>query len=215
MGHQKANQGINCKFSFLFCRKRAESEARKGSLPNSKEMPLHHPTDPVELRRLNFQTPGRYSPWSRRSPSLWIHCCLEKMHVNATDCSLKGLIYIHTVAWEPPLVLVICNRWRRLASDTMTTQEVSESFAARLCVKRVSSLQVDAGTGAYRSRRGSNLTVFLPGDAAQQKNEAVGMQAWRFPGSCRLPVHLQYWGHRDAPSLLINRIVLRGQHPAS
>ncbi|KAK7909740.1 hypothetical protein WMY93_014424 [Mugilogobius chulae] len=39
-------------------RKRAEAEARKGSLPNSKEMPLHHPTDPVELRRLNFQTPG-------------------------------------------------------------------------------------------------------------------------------------------------------------
>ncbi|XP_069026426.1 receptor-type tyrosine-protein phosphatase delta-like isoform X26 [Embiotoca jacksoni] len=42
-------------------RKRAESEARKGSLPNSKEMPLHHPTDPVELRRLNFQTPGMAS----------------------------------------------------------------------------------------------------------------------------------------------------------
>ncbi|XP_030018453.1 receptor-type tyrosine-protein phosphatase delta isoform X25 [Sphaeramia orbicularis] len=42
----------------LYKRKRAESEARKGSLPNSKEMPLHNPTDPVELRRLNFQTPG-------------------------------------------------------------------------------------------------------------------------------------------------------------
>uniref|UniRef100_A0AAV2KSW1 Receptor-type tyrosine-protein phosphatase S n=1 Tax=Knipowitschia caucasica TaxID=637954 RepID=A0AAV2KSW1_KNICA len=42
----------------LYKRKRAEAEARKGSLPNSKEMPLHHPTDPVELRRLNFQTPG-------------------------------------------------------------------------------------------------------------------------------------------------------------
>nr|XP_054604831.1 receptor-type tyrosine-protein phosphatase delta isoform X27 [Nothobranchius furzeri] len=42
----------------LYKRKRAETEARKGSLPNSKEMPLHHPTDPVELRRLNFQTPG-------------------------------------------------------------------------------------------------------------------------------------------------------------
>ncbi|XP_031140956.1 receptor-type tyrosine-protein phosphatase delta isoform X31 [Sander lucioperca] len=42
-------------------RKRAESEARKGSLPNSKEIPLHHPTDPVELRRLNFQTPGMAS----------------------------------------------------------------------------------------------------------------------------------------------------------
>ncbi|XP_029115058.1 protein tyrosine phosphatase receptor type Db isoform X16 [Scleropages formosus] len=39
-------------------RKRAESEGRKGSLPNSKELPSHHPTDPVELRRLNFQTPG-------------------------------------------------------------------------------------------------------------------------------------------------------------
>ncbi|XP_065105717.2 receptor-type tyrosine-protein phosphatase delta isoform X16 [Paramisgurnus dabryanus] len=39
-------------------RKRAESEARKGSLPSGKEMPCHHPTDPVELRRLNFQTPG-------------------------------------------------------------------------------------------------------------------------------------------------------------
>ncbi|XP_077598544.1 receptor-type tyrosine-protein phosphatase delta isoform X43 [Stigmatopora nigra] len=45
----------------LYKRKRAESEARKGSLPNSKEMPLHHPTDPVELRRLNFQTPGARS----------------------------------------------------------------------------------------------------------------------------------------------------------
>ncbi|XP_058636801.1 receptor-type tyrosine-protein phosphatase delta isoform X27 [Onychostoma macrolepis] len=39
-------------------RKRAESEARKGSLPSGKELPSHHPTDPVELRRLNFQTPG-------------------------------------------------------------------------------------------------------------------------------------------------------------
>ncbi|XP_032439032.1 receptor-type tyrosine-protein phosphatase delta isoform X24 [Xiphophorus hellerii] len=46
----------------LYKRKRAETEARKGSLPNSKEMPLHHPTDPVELRRLNFQTPGSGAP---------------------------------------------------------------------------------------------------------------------------------------------------------
>ncbi|XP_058636807.1 receptor-type tyrosine-protein phosphatase delta isoform X33 [Onychostoma macrolepis] len=42
-------------------RKRAESEARKGSLPSGKELPSHHPTDPVELRRLNFQTPGMAS----------------------------------------------------------------------------------------------------------------------------------------------------------
>ncbi|XP_045577623.1 receptor-type tyrosine-protein phosphatase delta isoform X28 [Salmo salar] len=43
-------------------RKRAESEARKGSLPNSKEMLSHNPTDPVELRRMNFQTPGSGDP---------------------------------------------------------------------------------------------------------------------------------------------------------
>ncbi|XP_051044048.1 receptor-type tyrosine-protein phosphatase delta isoform X29 [Phodopus roborovskii] len=42
-------------------RKRAESESRKSSLPNNKEVPSHHPTDPVELRRLNFQTPGMAS----------------------------------------------------------------------------------------------------------------------------------------------------------
>uniref|UniRef100_A0A671NW84 Receptor-type tyrosine-protein phosphatase S n=1 Tax=Sinocyclocheilus anshuiensis TaxID=1608454 RepID=A0A671NW84_9TELE len=42
-------------------KKRAESEARKGSLPSGKEMPSHHATDPVELRRLNFQTPGMAS----------------------------------------------------------------------------------------------------------------------------------------------------------
>lgn len=40
-------------------RKRAESDSRKSSIPNSKEVPSHHPTDPVELRRLNFQTPGK------------------------------------------------------------------------------------------------------------------------------------------------------------
>nr|XP_015201071.1 PREDICTED: receptor-type tyrosine-protein phosphatase delta isoform X46 [Lepisosteus oculatus] len=45
----------------LYKRKRAESESRKSSLPNSKEIPSHHPTDPVELRRLNFQTPGMAS----------------------------------------------------------------------------------------------------------------------------------------------------------
>nr|XP_028567617.1 receptor-type tyrosine-protein phosphatase delta isoform X32 [Podarcis muralis] len=39
-------------------RKRAETDSRKSSIPNNKEIPSHHPTDPVELRRLNFQTPG-------------------------------------------------------------------------------------------------------------------------------------------------------------
>ncbi|XP_019898971.1 receptor-type tyrosine-protein phosphatase delta isoform X26 [Esox lucius] len=57
-------------------RKRAESEARKGSLPNSKEMPSHHPTDPVELRRMNFQTPGsgdRGYPSNLHSSSMASH----------------------------------------------------------------------------------------------------------------------------------------------
>ncbi|XP_034266280.1 receptor-type tyrosine-protein phosphatase delta isoform X6 [Pantherophis guttatus] len=39
-------------------RKRADTDSRKNSIPNSKEIPSHHPTDPVELRRLNFQTPA-------------------------------------------------------------------------------------------------------------------------------------------------------------
>ncbi|XP_078241152.1 receptor-type tyrosine-protein phosphatase delta isoform X35 [Pogona vitticeps] len=42
----------------LYKRKRAETDSRKSSIPNSKEIPSHHPTDPVELRRLNFQTPA-------------------------------------------------------------------------------------------------------------------------------------------------------------
>ncbi|XP_029302780.1 protein tyrosine phosphatase receptor type Db isoform X12 [Cottoperca gobio] len=39
-------------------RKRAEAEGRKGSFPCSKAMSSHNPTDPVELRRINFQTPA-------------------------------------------------------------------------------------------------------------------------------------------------------------
>ncbi|XP_072008622.1 receptor-type tyrosine-protein phosphatase delta isoform X29 [Engystomops pustulosus] len=45
----------------LYKRKRTETDSRKSSLPNNKEIPSHHPTDPVELRRLNFQTPGMAS----------------------------------------------------------------------------------------------------------------------------------------------------------
>ncbi|XP_028973985.1 protein tyrosine phosphatase receptor type Db isoform X14 [Esox lucius] len=41
-------------------RKRAEAEGRKASFPCSKAMSSQHPTDPVELRRINFQTPGSY-----------------------------------------------------------------------------------------------------------------------------------------------------------
>ncbi|XP_044124295.1 receptor-type tyrosine-protein phosphatase S isoform X11 [Bufo gargarizans] len=38
--------------------KRKNSEPRTKCLLNNAEIPPHHPTDPVELRRINFQTPG-------------------------------------------------------------------------------------------------------------------------------------------------------------
>uniref|UniRef100_A0A8C2WJH8 protein-tyrosine-phosphatase n=1 Tax=Cyclopterus lumpus TaxID=8103 RepID=A0A8C2WJH8_CYCLU len=44
----------------LFKRAKEDSKSsRKGSFPCSKAMSSHHPTDPVELRRINFQTPGK------------------------------------------------------------------------------------------------------------------------------------------------------------
>lgn len=57
----------------LMCdsRKRAEAEGRKTSFPCGKAMSSHHPTDPVELRRINFQTPGE--PDS--------HACVHKNHL--------------------------------------------------------------------------------------------------------------------------------------
>uniref|UniRef100_A0A8C5HND4 Receptor-type tyrosine-protein phosphatase delta n=1 Tax=Gouania willdenowi TaxID=441366 RepID=A0A8C5HND4_GOUWI len=41
--------------------KSRDKDPRKGSFPCSKAMSSHHPTDPVELRRINFQTPGMAS----------------------------------------------------------------------------------------------------------------------------------------------------------
>ncbi|XP_056427681.1 receptor-type tyrosine-protein phosphatase S isoform X6 [Hyla sarda] len=38
--------------------KRKNSEPRTKCLLNNAEIPSHHPTDPVEMRRINFQTPG-------------------------------------------------------------------------------------------------------------------------------------------------------------
>eukprot|EP00062_Callorhinchus_milii_P015720 gi/632966247/ref/XP_007899311.1/ PREDICTED: receptor-type tyrosine-protein phosphatase S isoform X6 [Callorhinchus milii] len=42
-------------------RKRKESDPRTKCLLNNAEVPSHHPTDPVEMRRINFQTPGMIS----------------------------------------------------------------------------------------------------------------------------------------------------------
>ncbi|XP_056427674.1 receptor-type tyrosine-protein phosphatase S isoform X5 [Hyla sarda] len=42
----------------LYKNKRKNSEPRTKCLLNNAEIPSHHPTDPVEMRRINFQTPG-------------------------------------------------------------------------------------------------------------------------------------------------------------
>ncbi|XP_077109678.1 receptor-type tyrosine-protein phosphatase S isoform X5 [Ranitomeya variabilis] len=50
----------------LYKNKRKNSEPRTKCLLNNAEIPPHHPTDPVEMRRINFQTPdsGLSSPLS-------------------------------------------------------------------------------------------------------------------------------------------------------
>ncbi|XP_061775717.1 receptor-type tyrosine-protein phosphatase S-like isoform X8 [Nerophis ophidion] len=45
----------------LYKNKRKESEPGTKSLLSNAEMMAHHPTDPVEMRRINFQTPGMMS----------------------------------------------------------------------------------------------------------------------------------------------------------
>ncbi|XP_059424965.1 receptor-type tyrosine-protein phosphatase S-like isoform X16 [Carassius carassius] len=42
----------------LYKNKRKESEPRTKCLLNNADITPHHPTDPVEMRRINFQTPG-------------------------------------------------------------------------------------------------------------------------------------------------------------
>uniref|UniRef100_A0A8B9RKJ8 protein-tyrosine-phosphatase n=1 Tax=Astyanax mexicanus TaxID=7994 RepID=A0A8B9RKJ8_ASTMX len=42
----------------LYKNKRKESEPRTKCLLNNADITPHHPTDPVEVRRINFQTPG-------------------------------------------------------------------------------------------------------------------------------------------------------------
>ncbi|XP_032902539.1 receptor-type tyrosine-protein phosphatase S-like isoform X34 [Amblyraja radiata] len=45
----------------LYKKKRKESDPRTKCLLNNAEVPSHHPMDPVEMRRINFQTPGMMS----------------------------------------------------------------------------------------------------------------------------------------------------------
>uniref|UniRef100_A0A8C6Q452 protein-tyrosine-phosphatase n=1 Tax=Nothobranchius furzeri TaxID=105023 RepID=A0A8C6Q452_NOTFU len=50
--------GIVISILLLKNRKRKESEPRTKCLLNNADIMPHHPTDPVEMRRINFQTPG-------------------------------------------------------------------------------------------------------------------------------------------------------------
>nr|XP_045004527.1 receptor-type tyrosine-protein phosphatase delta isoform X44 [Jaculus jaculus] len=89
----------------LYKRKRAESESRKSSIPNSKEVPSHHPTDPVELRRLNFQTPG------------------------SDDSGYPGNLHSSSMASHPPIpILELADHIERLkANDNLKFSQEYES----------------------------------------------------------------------------------------
>lgn len=50
-------------FVLLSSRKRKESEPRTKCLLNNADITPHHPTDPVEMRRINFQTAGTGNPY--------------------------------------------------------------------------------------------------------------------------------------------------------
>lgn len=45
-------------FRLLPQSKRKDSEPRTKCLLNNADLAPHHPKDPVEMRRINFQTPG-------------------------------------------------------------------------------------------------------------------------------------------------------------
>lgn len=46
--------------TLVFKSKRKDSEPRTKCLLNNAEITPHHPKDPVEMRRINFQTPGNW-----------------------------------------------------------------------------------------------------------------------------------------------------------
>ncbi|XP_016870471.1 receptor-type tyrosine-protein phosphatase delta isoform X42 [Homo sapiens] len=87
-------------------RKRAESDSRKSSIPNNKEIPSHHPTDPVELRRLNFQTPG------------------------SDDSGYPGNLHSSSMASHPPIpILELADHIERLkANDNLKFSQEYESI---------------------------------------------------------------------------------------
>jgi len=67
-------------------RKRKEAEPRTKCLLNNADMTPHHPTDPVEMRRINFQTPGTEP--SETGPHT---CTVEDTHIYQTGERGRGV----------------------------------------------------------------------------------------------------------------------------
>lgn len=63
--------------------KRKDSEPGTKSLLSNAEMMAHHPTDPVEMRRINFQTPGMQRA-PTQAPKHTLCICIIKY---TSDCS--------------------------------------------------------------------------------------------------------------------------------
>ncbi|MBN3296456.1 PTPRS phosphatase, partial [Amia calva] len=74
--------------------KRKESEPRTKCLLNNAEITPHHPTDPVEMRRINFQTPdsGLSSPFSEADFDFEISLSLSLSLSPGFSCVFTGML---------------------------------------------------------------------------------------------------------------------------
>ncbi|XP_050617918.1 receptor-type tyrosine-protein phosphatase delta isoform X28 [Macaca thibetana thibetana] len=104
-------------------RKRAESDSRKSSIPNSKEIPSHHPTDPVELRRLNFQTPEMGSSSVAQAGQ-------KLLQSSSDDSGYPGNLHSSSMASHPPIpILELADHIERLkANDNLKFSQEYESI---------------------------------------------------------------------------------------
>ncbi|XP_070934904.1 receptor-type tyrosine-protein phosphatase delta isoform X29 [Macaca nemestrina] len=104
-------------------RKRAESDSRKSSILNSKEIPSHHPTDPVELRRLNFQTPEMGSSSVAQAGQ-------KHLQSSSDDSGYPGNLHSSSMASHPPIpILELADHIERLkANDNLKFSQEYESI---------------------------------------------------------------------------------------
>uniref|UniRef100_A0A3P8R6U1 protein-tyrosine-phosphatase n=1 Tax=Astatotilapia calliptera TaxID=8154 RepID=A0A3P8R6U1_ASTCA len=69
--------------------KRKESEPRTKCLLNNADITPHHPTDPVEVRRINFQTPGKAKAGMMNHPPIPISELAEHTELLKANDNLK------------------------------------------------------------------------------------------------------------------------------